>query len=289
MSVEGGGGARLIPCARARYGFEAQSEVELSFSAGVSIRLLRRIDENWLEGELEGKVGIFPANHVDIELSSPSLSHENELARSGKPYAIGLFDFAGGCEGDLPFTKGELIELLGSVGSGWMTGKTAGGEGIFPASFVEILKLPDSPDDPVSPLPSPVYANPDGIVVPPPRSPVYALPFTEQKEREGKGEGEGGGGGVGKTVLENGLPNGISHPKRPPRRKSAPSNSQAGHEEGAGVRGEEGEREGGMVLSTPTRSAPAPPTGSSPAVSSVNSVRLVNYCNQVSVLLGPGT
>lgn len=61
-----------MPCARAVYGFQGQASHELDFSAGVSIQLLRRIDENWLEGKLEGKVGIFPASHVKIEVGSPS-------------------------------------------------------------------------------------------------------------------------------------------------------------------------------------------------------------------------
>ena len=60
------------PCARALHGFEGQGTHELSFNAGVSILLLRRIDENWLEGKLDGKVGIFPANYVKIQLGSPS-------------------------------------------------------------------------------------------------------------------------------------------------------------------------------------------------------------------------
>lgn len=66
-----------IPCARALHGFEGQGTHELSFSAGVSILLLRRIDENWLEGKLEGKVGIFPASYVKIQLGSPSGKHSN--------------------------------------------------------------------------------------------------------------------------------------------------------------------------------------------------------------------
>ncbi len=64
--------SKTIPCARAVHSFESQSEHELGFAAGVSIMLLRRIDENWLEGKLESKVGIFPANYVKIELGSPS-------------------------------------------------------------------------------------------------------------------------------------------------------------------------------------------------------------------------
>ena len=135
---------RRIPCARAQYGFESQSEHELSFSPGVSIMLLRRIDENWLEGQLDGKVGIFPATHVKIELSNPTLSHENALASSGRPYAIALYSFKGDQPGDLPFNKGELVELVGTVGSGWLRGRMNGCTGIFPASFVEILKSTDA-------------------------------------------------------------------------------------------------------------------------------------------------
>ena len=68
-----------IPCARALHGFEGQSTHELSFSAGVSILLLRRIDENWLEGKLDGKVGIFPANYVKIQLGSPSGKYDRSI------------------------------------------------------------------------------------------------------------------------------------------------------------------------------------------------------------------
>ena len=174
MASDGAENDRLIPCARAKFDFEAKSGVELGFCAGVSLRLLRRIDDNWLEGELDGKVGIFPAAYVDIELSVPSKTRENALAKSGRPYAIGLFDFSGDCEGDLPFAKGELIELVGSVpGSGWMRGKTGRGEGIFPSSFVEILKLPVLPD--ASPPSSPTYEL-LGAGTFSRRSPEYALP-----------------------------------------------------------------------------------------------------------------
>ena len=204
--------AGLIPCARAKFEFQAKSDVELSFSAGVSVRLLRRIDDNWLEGELEGKVGIFPAAYVDIELGMPSKTRENQLAKSGRPYAIGLYEFRGDCEGDLSFAKGELIELLGPAGSGWMRGKTGRGDGIFPASFVEILKLPGSSER-CSAASSSVYPA-TGEATPSRQSPEYALPlpmspkepgntpdqeedmvfengFPEEGEAEEEGEGEG--------------------------------------------------------------------------------------------------
>lgn len=245
--------ARLIPCARAKFDFEAKSEVELGFRAGVSIRLLRRIDDNWLEGELEGKVGIFPAAYVDIELSIPSEARENELAQSGRPYAIGLFEFAGDCGGDLPFAKGELIELLGSVGSGWMRGKTGKGEGIFPSSFVEVMKFPVSPNSgasPTSPPPSPVYAYPSESDRSSRRSPEYALPG----EIHVRGTWADSNG---KGVLENGLSDeGGGEGDEQTYRKSRTDLRPGGEGEVAS----ESEVVGGTEeVSVPKRTPPAPP------------------------------
>ena len=72
-------GKEMVPCARALHDFKGQAEHELNFSAGVSIRLMRRIDENWLEGKLDGKIGIFPANHVKIEAGSPTGKKSGEI------------------------------------------------------------------------------------------------------------------------------------------------------------------------------------------------------------------
>jgi hypothetical protein len=39
---------------------------ELSFKKGDILLVLRRINDDWLEGEYEGLVGIFPLNHVEL-------------------------------------------------------------------------------------------------------------------------------------------------------------------------------------------------------------------------------
>ena len=102
--------------------------------------MLRRIDENWLEGELDGKVGIFPSNRVRVEVGSPSLSQDSAIARSGKPCAVVLHDFEGGESGNLPLEEGQIVELLGRIAAGWMRGRLNGKVGIFPASFVDVVQ-----------------------------------------------------------------------------------------------------------------------------------------------------
>lgn len=54
------------PCCKATFEFDAENEGELSFPDGAMINLTARLDENWLEGEFKGAVGIFPASYVDI-------------------------------------------------------------------------------------------------------------------------------------------------------------------------------------------------------------------------------
>ncbi|XP_049289585.1 uncharacterized protein LOC125767258 isoform X3 [Anopheles funestus] len=52
--------------ARAKFNFTAQTTVELSLLKGELVTLTRRVDDNWFEGKIGNKKGIFPVSYVEI-------------------------------------------------------------------------------------------------------------------------------------------------------------------------------------------------------------------------------
>jgi endophilin-A len=53
------------------YDFEAENSEELDFKEGTIIKLISKLDDNWLQGELNGKQGRFPVTYVDIVTPLP--------------------------------------------------------------------------------------------------------------------------------------------------------------------------------------------------------------------------
>lgn len=68
--------------ARAKYNFVAQTHLELSLGKGELVIVTRKVDDNWYEGKIGGRKGIFPVAYVDL-LIDPS----DPPTPSGKPVA----------------------------------------------------------------------------------------------------------------------------------------------------------------------------------------------------------
>ncbi|KAK5972058.1 Endophilin-A [Trichostrongylus colubriformis] len=54
------------PSARAMFDFDAQNEGELNLKEGQVVELIAQVDENWFEGRLNGKTGLFPIAYVQV-------------------------------------------------------------------------------------------------------------------------------------------------------------------------------------------------------------------------------
>lgn len=65
----------------ALYRFQAMEQRELDFDVGDRIRVIRTLEDGWLEGELNGNRGIFPYRFVKIETKENN-SHEEQAVNS---------------------------------------------------------------------------------------------------------------------------------------------------------------------------------------------------------------
>ncbi|XP_022055555.2 vinexin isoform X3 [Acanthochromis polyacanthus] len=176
-----------MKAARAKFNFQAQSPKELTLQKGDIVYIHRQVDANWFEGEHHGRAGIFPTTYVEIlpptEKPTPIKSPTLQVLDYGE--AVALYNFNADLPVELPFRKGELISITRRVDDQWLEGRISGTSrsGIFPASYVQVNKMPRtkySTDD-YSPGPmSPISPGPQSpgrpLHSPCPRSPLS--PFT---------------------------------------------------------------------------------------------------------------
>lgn len=78
--------------AKALYTFNGQTTRELSFRKGDIINVRKQIDSNWYEGEVHGRIGLFPYNYVEVNLNFYFLHLDSLLKNTA--YLIFLLFFS---------------------------------------------------------------------------------------------------------------------------------------------------------------------------------------------------
>ncbi|XP_068211184.1 E3 ubiquitin-protein ligase SH3RF3 isoform X2 [Palaemon carinicauda] len=158
-----------IPQCKALYDFKMTNDEErdcLTFNKGEIITVLRRVDENWAEGKLNSRIGIFPLSFVDLNsaakaLMKLSLNAQQGPSRVAPPTPTSL-------EGEPP----TPIILSEGGGSGLPSAQAA------PAPHAESTSSSSSSavtsPDPSLPSPTSNHASPPNIGLSP--SPSQAPP-----------------------------------------------------------------------------------------------------------------
>uniref|UniRef100_A0A667Z0K5 Osteoclast-stimulating factor 1 n=1 Tax=Myripristis murdjan TaxID=586833 RepID=A0A667Z0K5_9TELE len=140
--------------------FEGTMGDEMTVRTGDVVKnVTKSNEEGWLEGELRGKKGIFPANFVkevpvyligDSKREPRSIRKTKRMKQQRKcevTYAYSPMN-----EDELELAVGEIIEIIREIEDGWWMGLKNGKVGAFPSNFVkEIFVLSKGSEGKVRP------------------------------------------------------------------------------------------------------------------------------------------
>ena len=149
------------PCARAIYPFVGESAGELTFREGDCIFLRKRLNSQWMEGEINGSVGLFPSSFVAVEVElppeegtfsdgdfffvdlTPKQENQKDPVVSKIQWKKGMkgkamFHFTALYSGDLELNKGDIVTVLRVDDENWLEGQLANGlSGSCPTAYLE--------------------------------------------------------------------------------------------------------------------------------------------------------
>lgn len=93
-----------------------------------------RVNAEWLRGEMQGKLGIFPANYVSFE--SGNLNQLLMEKRTSKTFTA-EYNYCSDVVEDLEFKAGDVIEFISNTQSPeWIMGKVGIKTGLVPLTYV---------------------------------------------------------------------------------------------------------------------------------------------------------
>ena len=74
------------PHAQTLYAYSGQYSDELSFPAGVTLTLVKRIDAEWWEGRVNGRTGLVPGNYIEVIEEPVTRDSQDTLQESVGPH-----------------------------------------------------------------------------------------------------------------------------------------------------------------------------------------------------------
>uniref|UniRef100_A0A3P8S7A1 SH3 domain containing 21 n=1 Tax=Amphiprion percula TaxID=161767 RepID=A0A3P8S7A1_AMPPE len=124
--------------------FEGTMSDEITVKTGDVIKnVTKASEEGWLQGELRGKRGIFPANfvkEVPVYLMGDSKREPRSIRQTKKMKQARIcevaFAYSPMNEDELELVAGETIEIIREIEDGWWMGLKNGRVGAFPSNFV---------------------------------------------------------------------------------------------------------------------------------------------------------
>ncbi|XP_036024766.1 sorbin and SH3 domain-containing protein 1 isoform X29 [Onychomys torridus] len=161
----------------AKFNFNGDTQVEMSFRKGERITLLRQVDENWYEGRIPGtsRQGIFPITYVDvlkrpwvknpggyIDLPYSSSPSRSAAASPQQPQAQqrrvtpdrsqtsqdlcsyqALYSYVPQNDDELELRDGDIVDVMEKCDDGWFVGTSRRTRqfGTFPGNYVKPLYL----------------------------------------------------------------------------------------------------------------------------------------------------
>eukprot|EP01104_Vermistella_antarctica_P013773 TRINITY_DN4222_c0_g2_i1.p1 TRINITY_DN4222_c0_g2~~TRINITY_DN4222_c0_g2_i1.p1 ORF type:complete len:508 (-),score=126.78 TRINITY_DN4222_c0_g2_i1:184-1707(-) len=147
----GGGASGATGRCRALYDYDASDPNELSFKTGEIIQILHRDPSGWWQGNLNGRVGVFPSVDwvEEIPDDAPGAAPETAApppAAAAPPAAATPRGNLGNCSAQYAYAAEDPGEINISVGDvllvdtnegGWYVGRnaTSGEQGRFPSNF----------------------------------------------------------------------------------------------------------------------------------------------------------
>eukprot|EP00049_Salpingoeca_infusionum_P017998 m.355320 g.355320 ORF g.355320 m.355320 type:complete len:503 (-) comp17220_c0_seq1:148-1656(-) len=132
------------------FDYQAENDDELSIAVGDIITNVVLVEEGWMEGDLNGKHGLFPDNFVEkmpetpkaVEPARPPAPKPSAPPAATKKTVKCTFEYAAEAEDELSLAVGDVVTITDDSDPDWWEGELNGKKGVFPSNFVEPCDAP---------------------------------------------------------------------------------------------------------------------------------------------------